>query len=82
MAKISQERLDRYRKRAAKDLWDIDHDRTIQIGMRGRGLYRCEFSQASGMRMIKVEEFKKLGVERVVEEARHIVGDGPVYLHF
>jgi len=48
--------------------------------MRGRGIYRCEFSQASGMRMLKVEEFKKLGVAKVVEEARHIVGDGPVYL--
>jgi len=58
----------------------IDPERTIQIGMRGRGLYRCEFSQASGMRMIKVEEFKKLGVARVVEEARQVVGDGPVYL--
>ena len=58
----------------------IDPERTIQIGMRGRGIYRCEFSQASGMRMIKVEEFKQLGVKKVVEEARHIVGDGPVYL--
>jgi agmatinase len=58
----------------------IDSEHTIQIGMRGRGIYRCEFSQASGMRMIKVEEFKKLGVKKVVEEARMIVGDGPVYL--
>ena len=58
----------------------IDPERTIQIGMRGRGIYRCEFSQACGMRMIKVEEFKKLGVEAVVQEARNIVGDGPLYL--
>jgi agmatinase len=58
----------------------IDPERTIQIGMRGRGIYRCEFSQASGMRMIKVEEFKTLGVEAVVQEARRVVGDGPVYL--
>jgi agmatinase len=58
----------------------IDSERTIQIGMRGRGIYRCEFSEASGMRMIKIEEFKKLGVQAVVEEARHVVCDGPVYL--
>ena len=58
----------------------IDPERTIQIGMRGWGNYRCEFSQASGMRMIKVEEFKTLGVEAVVEETRSVVGDGPVYL--
>jgi agmatinase len=58
----------------------IDPERTIQIGMRGRGIIRCEFSQASGMRMIKVEEFQALGVDAVVEEARNIVGEGPVYL--
>ena len=51
----------------------IDSERTVQIGMRGRGIYRCEFSQASGMRMVKIEEFKKLGVQAVVEEARHVV---------
>ncbi len=58
----------------------IDSERTIQIGMRGRGIIRCEFSEASGMRMIKVEEFKTLGVAAVVEEARKVVGDAPVYL--
>jgi arginase family enzyme len=58
----------------------IDPERTIQIGMRGRGIYRCEFSYNSGMRVVRAEEFKKLGVEKVVEEAKKIVGNGPVYL--
>ena len=58
----------------------IDPERTIQIGMRGRGIYRCEFSYNSGMRVVRAEEFKKLGVEKVVAEAKKIVGKGPVYL--
>ena len=48
----------------------IDPERTTQIGMRGRGIIRCDFSHASGMRMIKVEEFKQMGVDAVVQAAR------------
>lgn len=50
----------------------IDPEHAIQIGMHGRGIYRCEFSQASGLLMIKIEEFKQRGVEKVVEEAHHM----------
>jgi guanidinopropionase len=62
----------------------IDPTRTIQIGIRGgqnvaEGL---EFSKNSGMRVVFIEEFADLGVAKVIDEARRVVGDGPVYLSF
>jgi guanidinopropionase len=58
----------------------IDPTRTIQIGIRGgqnvaEGL---EFSKNSGMRVVFIEEFADLGVAKVIDEARRVVGDGPV----
>ena len=41
-----------------------------------------EFSHAMGMRVVFIEEFASLGVERVIEEAREVVGDGPTYISF
>jgi guanidinopropionase len=41
-----------------------------------------EFSRDHGMRVMFIEEFAKLGVERVIEEARRVVGDGPTYISF
>lgn len=58
----------------------IDPERTIQIGLRGRGLTRCDFSFDSGMRVVLVEEFQKKGAVAIAEEARKIVGSGPCYL--
>jgi guanidinopropionase len=40
------------------------------------------FSYESGMRVIHIEEFFKLGVNKVIREARRIVGDGPTYISF
>ena len=62
----------------------LDARRTIQIGMRGgqNTLEGLEFSRASGMRVIMMDEFTKLGVEAVIEEARATVGDGPTYISF
>lgn len=58
----------------------IDPERTVQIGLRGRGVVRSDFSTESGMRMMFIEEFKELGLEKVIEEAREVVGNKPCYL--
>jgi len=62
----------------------LDPRRTIQIGIRGGQNFMegIEFSRAMGMRVVFIEEFASLGVERVIEEAREVVGDGPTYISF
>lgn len=62
----------------------LDPHRTIQIGIRGARSdsdYN-DFSHDSGMRVIYIEEFYDMGVQAVIEEARRVVGDGPVYVSF
>ena len=62
----------------------IDPKRTIQIGIRG-SIYGSEdmaFAEDSGMRVIYIEEYFKLGVDKVVEEIRRVIGDGPAYVTF
>lgn len=58
----------------------LDPERTIQIGIRGGSNVIWEFSYASGMTVINIEEFAALGVAAVAQKAREVVGDGPVYL--
>jgi len=60
----------------------LDPERTIQIGIRGSSEFLWEFSYDSGMTVIHIEEFQKMGVAAVVEKAREVVGDGPVYVTF
>ena len=60
----------------------LDPDRTIQIGIRGNSEFLWEFSYDSGMTVIHIEEFQEMGVAAVVEKAREVVGDGPVYITF
>ncbi len=60
----------------------LDPSRVIQIGIRGASEYLWEFSYDSGMTVIHAEEIDPLGIEKVVEIARGIVGDGPTYLTF
>jgi guanidinopropionase len=62
----------------------LDPKRTIQIGIRGGQNFMdgIEFSRAHGMRVVFIEEFASLGVERVIEECRRVVGDGPTYISF
>jgi guanidinopropionase len=62
----------------------LDPARTIQIGIRGgqNTLEGIEFSKSHGMRVIFIEEFAALGVERVIAAARAVVGDGPTYISF
>ena len=70
--------------RLAVEAGVLDPRRTIQIGIRGGQNFMdgIEFSLAHGMRVIFIEEFTKLGVERVIEEARAVVGDGSTYISF
>lgn len=62
----------------------LDASRTIQIGIRGaqNTTEGWEYSIEQGMRVVFMEEFTEIGVKAVIEEARHIVGDGPTYISF
>jgi guanidinopropionase len=62
----------------------LDPKRTIQIGIRGGQnlMDGINFSLNHGMRVVFMEEFATLGVERVIAEARRVVGDGPTYISF
>lgn len=62
----------------------LDPKRTIQIGIRG-SMYTdndWEYSYASGMRVVTIEEYFAMGTEAVIAEARRIAGDGPTYISF
>jgi agmatinase len=58
----------------------LDPERTIQIGIRGSSNMFWEFSHASGMTVIYMEDFMRMGVNAVAERARAVVGDGPIYV--
>jgi agmatinase len=58
----------------------LDPERTIQIGIRGSANMFWEFSHASGMTVIYMEDFMRMGVAAVAERARAVVGNGPVYV--
>ena len=58
----------------------IDPEKTIQIGIRGRGTPRAEFSYQSGMRVMLAEEVQERGIGYVLDEIHRVVGDSPVYL--
>ena len=62
----------------------LDPKRTIQIGIRGGQNYLdgIEFSRDHGMRVVFMEEFAQIGVERVIQRARVVVGDRPTYVSF
>jgi agmatinase len=60
----------------------LDPERTIQIGIRGRAEPHWDFSYDSGMRVVHIEEFYEMGLKKVINEARSIVGDYPTYISF
>jgi len=60
----------------------LDPVRTIQIGIRGGAEYLWEFSYVSGMTVIHSEEVPDLGIDRIIEMARSVVGDSPTYISF
>ena len=41
-----------------------------------------EFSQSHGMRVVFMDEFSFLGVEKIIKEARDVVGEGKTYISF
>ena len=62
----------------------LDPKRTVQIGIRGAQNTDAgwTFSIETGMRVIFMEEFTAQGVDKVIAEARRVVGDGPTYVSF
>ena len=62
----------------------LDPKRSIQIGIRGGQNFMdgIEFSERHGMRIVFMEEFARVGVEKIIEEARRVVGSGPTYITF
>ncbi|UCG00367.1 MAG: agmatinase [Candidatus Heimdallarchaeota archaeon] len=62
----------------------LDPKRTIQIGIRGAQDTEegWDFSYNSGMRVVFIEEFTKLGIEAVIAETRRVVDNGPTYISF
>ncbi len=60
----------------------LDPERTIQIGIRGNAEFLWEFSYESGMTVLHIEDVMRSGIEAVIEQARDVVGDGPVYVSF
>jgi len=58
----------------------LDPERTIQIGIRGSSNMFWEFSHVSGMTVIYMEDFLRLGVDGVIDKARAVVGDQPFYI--
>ena len=62
----------------------LDPKRVVQIGIRG-SLYKADdnaWAIEQGMRVITIEEYFDLGVEKVIAEARRVVGTGPTYVSF
>jgi guanidinopropionase len=62
----------------------LDPKRVIQIGIRGttNDPDMWGFSQASGMRVLGIDEFTDKGWAAAAAEARRIMGSGPTYLSF
>jgi len=58
----------------------LDPERTIQIGIRGSSNMFWEFSHASGMTVIYMEDFMRMGLDGVIAKARAVVGDEPIYV--
>ncbi|MEM1298858.1 MAG: agmatinase [Pseudomonadota bacterium] len=62
----------------------LDPKRTVQIGIRGSLYMRnmWKFSYDTGMRVMMIEEVEDRGWRACIDEAREIVGDGPIYVSF
>src|SRR5215469_15298720 len=58
----------------------LDPERTIQIGIRGSSNMFWEFSHASGMRVVYMEEWLQKGWAEVAALTREVVGAGPIYV--
>ncbi|RWD41531.1 MAG: agmatinase [Mesorhizobium sp.] len=59
----------------------LDPKRTVQIGLRS-GPADCEWSRSVGMVVITMDDFESMGRDKVIAEARRVVGEAPTYLSF
>lgn len=62
----------------------VDPHRMVQIGVRGpmASLAQDDAAHAAGIRVIEQTELDEIGPDRVVQEVRRVVGEGPVYVTF
>lgn len=60
----------------------LDPDRCIQIGIRGASEFLWEFSEASGMTVLHIEDVLKMSADDIIRKAREVVGSGPTYVTF
>ncbi|WP_439814760.1 agmatinase [Zavarzinia sp. CC-PAN008] len=60
----------------------IDPEKTVQIGIRGASEYLWEFSYASGMTVLHIEDVVRMGPDAVIAKVRQVVGDTPAYVTF
>jgi guanidinopropionase len=60
----------------------LDPKRTVHIGIRDPYSELEPFAIESGMTVIDINQFHDLGVVKVIERTRAIVGDGPTYITF
>lgn len=62
----------------------LDPKRVVQIGIRGSTYDNedTDFAKSVGIRVIRIEEFFKRGLDDVMAEAREIVGDQPTYVSY
>jgi guanidinopropionase len=54
----------------------------VHIGIRDPYVELEPFAVESGMKVIDVNQFHDLGIAKVIERTRAIVGDGPTYITF
>jgi guanidinopropionase len=62
----------------------IDPRRTVQIGIRG-SIYEPgehDWAREQGIRIVYIEKFVERGPAAIMEEARKIAADGPIYVSF
>jgi guanidinopropionase len=62
----------------------LDPKRVVQIGIRGAisDAKNYDFAKSAGVKIVFIEEFEERGATAVMEEARKIVGDRPIYVSF
>jgi guanidinopropionase len=62
----------------------LDPKRVIQVGIRGAisDAKNYDFAKSAGVRIVFIEELEERGATAVMEEARKIVGDKPIYVSF
>jgi len=58
----------------------LDPEHCVQIGIRGSVEMSGEFSYESGMTVIHAEDVELQGIQAIIEQAKVVLGDKPVYI--